>query len=784
MDSRFVGSTVSQTANEILSRAVLLCIVTLATTAACHGQDRIELSIDGPLTFELRAAIADLLDPAPQSNTVALLEAFSRSTVTGATSTLDAIIAGNQSPLWAGSVVADTYTVIAPEIGDPDVFKTFPPEFIPEGTNSATQSVVYVQRSSDLAKALGVDAKISGDPVSDSLPNGDWFAAPIDTDALKNLPGFGPAPGASFEGVSGGALLELNASTIDTLLQIERDLQMFGTTFRTLTVPPGKDEALARFQAAIAEIPTVRSFPAVAPSQVEQDLPEGALVLSGEEGACVADGRPWPFDVAKVAAQIQQNGQIMRAAGAHDVRRAKILVVDAGLPEPLAADTDFSRFLLTDPSLSLRQGYFWRRTANMLGEPECLDSGQPGESSLGVVTVTGTSECMGRKPFGGLAPEPKPEVTRDYLPDHGGLVGVLAAGGPDLIRLDPTISHLVGIGFAKIMQTDRIGGQVKSDASDVMRSFDYARKKGFNIVNTSLRVNSSTAQAIIEPKFSEFGNSGLIVAAAGNQGGPLQDGSPSYPASLARLAGDNDSLIVVGGLQPGDSVGEVRLWGQSNYSEKLVDIAAPAVSIPSLDGQGHTGCFTGTSAAAPQVSFAAGLLWAFGYDSPAEIKRRLLATAREVPILKGKVRQGRVLDLSSALDVFVDQIWLEGADQPLRVQLLSSETLAPNEVAMVRLCDGTSGTPLEDSDGWIDANRLVYWAAERTPRPHARIWYADGRGLSGFGDTCNIPATTTIRYLPIEGGEVQSVVLDAVDRIVPSRLRKAIAFAANAARAP
>ena len=116
-------------------------------------------------------------------------------------------------------------------------------------------------------------------------------------------------------------------------------------------------------------------------------------------------------------------------------------------------------------------------------------------------------------------------------------------------------------------------------------------------------------------------------------------------------------MIVVGGLQRlSETSDDVELWPSSSFSPMLVDIAAPADDILSFDMNGKPLCMSGTSAAAPQVSFAAGVLRALGYWSNGETKRRILATADYSDDLKDKVRGGRKFNVANALDVFVDLI--------------------------------------------------------------------------------------------------------------------------------
>ena len=245
---------------------------------------------------------------------------------------------------------------------------------------------------------------------------------------------------------------------------------------------------------------------------------------------------------------------------------------------------------------------------------------------------------------------------------------------------------------------------------------------------------------------------------------------------MAKSSGNNDQLIVVAGVEPDASGSGVRLMEQSNRSATLVDLAAPGWSIPSLSGAGDPGCFTGTSAAAPQVSFAAALLVAFGYDSPVEVRRRLLATARIETALRGEVRDGRLFDLPVALDVFADLVWMKGESTPRRGQLMPPEDGLEDDEALLQLCDPAASSTLSSSRGNVDANRLILWQAGTDGAP-ATIWHEDGTSITEIGTTCPPPDGAGIRFRGDASTKAEALLLKDVARIVPSRLRVGLKIA-------
>lgn len=595
----------------------------------------------------------------------------------------------------------------------------------------------------------------TGQPRTDKL-----LAIPVEDSAVAGLRSWqaGPFPGRNFA---------VDAAAVAVLDRIDRDLESKRETHRTIALPPGADAA--PIIAAAARDPGASASMAPEPS-VQQDIPADAVVQSLQGEGCGNPASKWPADAGQVAAIIRRNLSIMDGLGVRDRERARILVIDSGLPEGLATRPDFSRFLLSPARLLLQQHYYWtKETANLA--PSCVDPARSGESGWGIVTAPRLGDCVDRMPFGGLAPLPRASgaggmtggADGTYMPDHAGIVGVLAAGGPELMSIDG-LSELVGIGFARIHREEN--GHVLSDPEEVSEAFDFARERVFPVVNTSLDVTGREAKDAIETAFRNYTKGGLVVAAAGNAGGELKSGGSAYPASMAPLQGD-DHLIVVAGLEGGD--GGPRFWAKSNFSDSMVDLAAPAAAVPSLNGSGQPSCFNGTSAAAPQVAFAAALITAFGIDSPALVKRRLLATARHNPNLVGRVRNERALDLAAALDVFADLVWIGDDPVPRRVRLLPPAGF-PDEAAILQLCAPDSGSL--GQSGWIDANLVFYWEAIADRK--AAIWHRDGATISALENACDAPPPDQRLRFRTEAGEIEDRAIAEVRRIVPSQLRRSL----------
>jgi subtilisin family serine protease len=169
-------------------------------------------------------------------------------------------------------------------------------------------------------------------------------------------------------------------------------------------------------------------------------------------------------------------------------------------------------------------------------------------------------------------------------------------------------------------------------------------------VNLSLRFAADFLSSNYE-SFLKSRPSVLYVFAAGNDTKDVEQNG-LLPASWGGET--NGNAITVGAA---DFDG--KYWVRSNWSTLRVDIAAPGCAVPTFAWDGTVGAFkevplSGTSVAAPLVSFAGNLLRDLGDTS--RIKARILSTGRYFPSLADKVRSSRMLDVPVALALQFDAL--------------------------------------------------------------------------------------------------------------------------------
>ncbi|MCK5737931.1 S8 family serine peptidase, partial [bacterium] len=151
------------------------------------------------------------------------------------------------------------------------------------------------------------------------------------------------------------------------------------------------------------------------------------------------------------------------------------------------------------------------------------------------------------------------------------------------------------------------------EEDDVAAAVVYAVHMGAQIINMSF--GDEVASPLLRDVMAFAADAGvLLVASAGNSSSL----SPHYPSGYAEA------------ISVGSVTRDLYLSSFSNYGP-AIDLVAPGSDLFTTNLNGEYQPFSGTSAAAPIVSAAAGLLWSKYPDwSAQEIHGRLMSTCRDL----------------------------------------------------------------------------------------------------------------------------------------------------------
>ena len=565
---------------------------------------------------------------------------------------------------------------------------------------------------------------------------------------------------------------------------LEGDLEEVGYSSRRLVVPDtASSEDVATLIAALSgasgvSIDRVPLTGSQTPQLTFDIGLENFRIDEVTDNNCVTHNDTWPIERGRLRQVAEFNEAVLTNAGLPG-HRTDVLIMDSGISPAFSEKNEFQGLLSKDQA-----SFFLPRTV-IVGSDyqgyhrQCHSGGPAGmyyrTNSYGFYAAEDDSACFTESEAVQIAPVPS-----DPDPDrrsHGTSIALLAVGGPSALDHYELIGRRVGLRFAKVFREESYQNSkhVAADVSDLLRAIKYASQVQVDLVNASFSVdNARDRDELTEALNSTSGV--MVVAAAGNQGIRLFPGASRFPAAIANgeRIRTEERLTVVGAVAS-NGEGTVEPWQFSNHSSELVDILAPGVDVPTVNSAGETVCVSGTSAAAPFVTFTMAMVQAYGLKPPEEPRRRVLATADTYPAFADRANGGRVLNISAALDIYVDLVWLRNEQRPRRVQIMRHAD-EPHDLptAMPRLCSTDWNRP-PFFNGRIDVSALILWLHDGGSNT-SQIWYRpNGDDEAAFG-SCSFLPEEDLTVRDLETGEISTIQLDQISKIVPTAMRRAFAY--------
>lgn len=434
--------------------------------------------------------------------------------------------------------------------------------------------------------------------------------------------------------------------------------------------------ATAKLRAASASLPGGQNLLQIFPTP-ELSLP--TPLTADDDPACQQKGKAsgdWPFDQ-----QVTREALVAAAKfinDNHDMGGAyqptTIRIADTGILDP-GQETGFpERFL----AINVKEIH--RST-------EDNDTRRNGF----------TGDRYGIDAEDGGAIEPLRDQT-EWL--HGSQVAQLALGGHAFwTSLDPK-DLPVRLNFARIWK--RVGTNLSDPSSSAIVNSFFARPKLAQVINLS--VGGSRETPVIKSALTQLSSHRqVVVIAAGNDGKPLSS-NPIYPASYGSAPDLQTSVIVVGAHDA-----DRRITQTSNYDKNSVHLLAPGCGMPDPYGTPGTPYLTGTSFAAPLVSFTVAAVRAYlsaasqdatGVDSAEVIARLRIATRYVGEDVAEKTQFGGVLDIPATLRVFDDVVRLPNGElvigrwqEPPIQKLCAGYSLRPKDILRIRVQPNSEDSP-------------------------------------------------------------------------------------------
>jgi hypothetical protein len=426
-----------------------------------------------------------------------------------------------------------------------------------------------------------------------------------------------------------------------------------------------KLQATTRFETVGTSKQQVVSFnlpSGVSPSILEKVLQSGVTMYAAEglepifsfpQGGtvCTPTGKAikeaeWPVPVSQLLKILEMNAAVYKSKQQGFLRKefGKILVFDTGFPPSKMENEPFGveEFTLYRQAQSLAQT-----------DPIVYNK------FLRVIDLVGTD------PNSGIAKaDASPFDPTAKQAGHGIAVVTLALGGLNFLeslKAEPR-KHLLNSETGRVIVARGYAynnyGQFTATPANIRNVTEKEGWRGTEptIVNLSLKYLASAGTNIIN-SFDHQENV-IFVLAAGNRYENEKEGRDigDYPILPAILGGQRSTnVITVGAHDVNGNPGNV-----SNYSDVHVDLAAPGCDVPVYDWDHQNNEFiktmeSGTSLAAPLVSFTLGILHSYGLDT-FESKRRVLGAADYRPSWREKSATSAILNIPKAVATHFDVI--------------------------------------------------------------------------------------------------------------------------------
>lgn len=495
---------------------------------------------------------------------------------------------------------------------------------------------------------------------------------------------------------------------VGTLLRLPkpRDEQKVATSFATLTasqdavttgtlVQEFSDKILATYQSAHVVGTSTQPLP-LAP-----DPTPTTIVPTGQCSTSIP-----PFDARSLVDAIYEFKQRSKTSKINVQPKVVVGIVDTGLFD------------------SARTSFFERVPPTKLPSGSSVFKSLIERNAGGPLTRTYPGESRNVAPDDG-----------SYA-DHGTHVAGLVIGGADLWTYLATASffdkripeylsdYVPSLVPVKVMTSPGAGMPPRTDTGSIISALSYLRGE-VSIVNLSYRAKYEKG---LYDTFTTMkaNNKVLIVAAAGNDYltyGGLDRVAEEEMILPAMLTGPAEKLfITVGAL---DDSGKGKAAPFSQRSRTYVDLFAPGTCIRSFgSGQplANDVVYSGTSQAAPLVSFAAAMLRRF--DVPLEhIKERLVDTVDASEPLTKLSTSGGVLNVAKALNYLDDIVVFDkepaGTFRRGAVVYLNDKKEEALPGAMPDMCsDSDAGDPvtLRNSRRIVVGNGAVRWSRAKVPK--------------------------------------------------------------------